>query len=187
MHLLEHRHRITKRFWETIFWEDSLRPNPQRGNRLAVVLLSASFPLVHISSGVEKKTAARTARQAFPDNFESRWLPLRAMISTWMGRLRLQQSELSACLHPILRAFTAMRKDAAIARSTIIQASLAKGFSLHRGSFVRNGKEERTRLRVHLYGYCNTYRHTFVDVLRQCVDGDAHKLRLYFLTRMYVP
>lgn len=116
----------------------SLPPSPLKPPR--------SAPL-----GGEKKTTPRTARQAFPDNFESRWLPQRAMISTWMGRLRLQQSELSSSSHsPCPPTLTA--RGATIARSAIIQASLAKGFSFReppppraKSTFVRDGKEERAR------------------------------------------
>lgn len=92
----------------------------------AVGRLSPPLSLSRSKLKEEKKTSAR---QAFPDNFESRWLPQRAMISTWMDRLRLQQSELSLSLPSLLvDILIATGRNASIARSAIIQASLAKGF-----------------------------------------------------------
>jgi len=98
--LLERRHRITRRSSDNLPGGLSLRSNPRRGSRLAAVLPLHHPSSYHVVKG-EKRTPPRTARQAFPDNFESRWLPQRAMISTWMGRLRLQQSELPPLSHSL--------------------------------------------------------------------------------------
>lgn len=136
--LPERCHRIIKRSSDNLPGGLFMPKSPKRQSAGCRLL---SFPAMEGG----KKTPPRTARQTFPDNFESRWLPQRAMISTWMGRLRLQQSELFLP-PPLLPHFLPLvflssfpslsaslprrREEASIARSAIIQASLAKGFSL---------------------------------------------------------